>query len=758
MKNESRPIESPSAVASNIARTRTLVGELAQLAREALQTLLERMFSSCDDVFFDLASRAKSNADQNHYFESLREVRLKKARFTADFLTAVEACFSEIDQRTIAPPPRPSRPTPVLVTDLELVPHEQMERDVLLTDMVSRARQQCQQELFQLHERLLTLCPPFPEEQSPFDPGRIGAAFNGALGVFSVAIEIQKVLFRQFDRAVLQNLDELYERANQRLVAANVLPDLSPLSRRKVKKYELPAAKSGSNAAEAPAAAAGGANPVDAAPAEVGLGGIAIPASDPEMRELARVLQRLHEGGVRLPTLQSLPVTPAGPANPPLPREELVSLLSEMKLEAPVAPGGESVALDIRKAIEAIVASRGQLSLAQADEDVINVVAMFFDIILDDRNLPLEIQALVSRLQLPILKVALKDRSFFTDRKHPARQLINEIARTSIGWESGDKDSQERLYIRLTELVEEVLHGSSDHGEIFEKCLHDLMGFISKQDSRASKLEKRTREQAMAQARSAQAHEAVKTLLNQRLEGTSLPHEIADFLVNDWQQLLLQRHLKHDEDSAEWREAVQILDEIVWSAQPHRDEESRARLFTLLPDLRGRIAAALERTGTDIGRGGEALKQITGALARLRAGQVPEEEAKPLSEQQRQQIAPAEAQKPWQEMTAVERQFVRQQELLNEQLKIADAMEIGTWLQYDDLRQGVSRRCKLSARLATSETFVFVNRMGAKVFEKPRRAFAYDLHMGYARVLEDRPFFDRTLERITSNLRRLVED
>ena len=39
---------------------------------------------------------------------------------------------------------------------------------------------------------------------------------------------------------------------------------------------------------------------------------------------------------------------------------------------------------------------------------VINVVAMFFDIILDDRNIPLEIQALVSRLQIPILKVALK--------------------------------------------------------------------------------------------------------------------------------------------------------------------------------------------------------------------------------------------------------------------------------------------------------------------------------------------------------------
>ncbi len=74
--------------------------------------------------------------------------------------------------------------------------------------------------------------------------------------------------------------------------------------------------------------------------------------------------------------------------------------------------------------------------------------------------------------------MALKDRSFFSGRKHPARQLINEIARTSIGWDSSDKDEQEALFIRMTELVEQVLQGSSEHGDVFEKCLGDLMGFI----------------------------------------------------------------------------------------------------------------------------------------------------------------------------------------------------------------------------------------------------------------------------------------
>jgi len=745
MSNDKRPVESLRAVAGDPARA--LLAELARITRQGLQQRLDPLFSACDDFFFDLASRARSNADQNRYFESLREVRLKKTRVAADFLAGVERGFSGFGQRA-APQATAAQGNVLLASDLELVSHDQMEKNVLVTDMVSRARLEWQQELFQLRERLLTVCPPFADDENPFDPGRLTAAFTEAANAFEVELDILKILYKQFDRTVLLHLDEVYAPANQRLKDAGLLPNLTPLARRGAKKQPAAADKP----AAPPAAAA-------AQPAtEVSLANIGIPESDPEMRELARVLKRLHDGGIRLPMLQSLPVAPAGPANPPLPREELVSLLSDVRLAAPTGAGGAPAPLDIRQAIESIIASRGQLSLGQADEDIINVVAMFFDVILDDRNLPLEIQALVSRLQLPVLKVALKDRSFFTDRKHPARQLINEIARTSIGWESSDRDEQDALFIRLTELVEQVLHGSAEHADVFEKCLNDLMGFISNQDSRAGKLERRTREQAAAQARAAQSQEAVRNLLSARLSGAALAADVSDFLVSDWQQVLYQRHLKHGEDSPEWREAAQVLDELIWAGQPHADAASQERLQGMLPGLHARIAAALEHAGTDIGRAGESLKQLTAIFARLHTAKVTEAEARPLSEEQKQRIDPTPAQKPWEEMTAVERQFVRHHQLLGEQLKRVDAMEVGTWVHYDDLRQGITRRCKLSAKLAATDSFVFVNRMGAKVLEKPRQSFAYDLQMGYARVLDTENFFDRTLERITSNLRKLAGD
>jgi len=116
-----------------------LLADLAREAGGALAPLLESMFGACDDYFFDLASRAKSNQDQNLYFDSLREIRQKKGR---------------VDRRVRRPHPYlaagagPTGGTPKegehtqtgCGDTLELIAKEQIEKDVLVTDMVTRAR------------------------------------------------------------------------------------------------------------------------------------------------------------------------------------------------------------------------------------------------------------------------------------------------------------------------------------------------------------------------------------------------------------------------------------------------------------------------------------------------------------------------------------------------------------------------------------------------------------------------------------------
>lgn len=735
MSTQSGPAGKAGSTTPGRARN-ALLQSLAQLSVRTTGGLLESLFGSCDDLFFDLASQAKSNQDQNLYFESLREVRQRKAALVEDFGKRIARGFVEFD--------RPARITGTALSghtadSLELVGRNQAEKDALVTDMVSKARLEWQQELFQLNERLRAIMPrPFEDPDSPLDPRQIASAFATSGETLDLDLKVVKLLYRQFDRMVMRELEDLYHDANQLLIEAGVLPRLSPLARRRIKKNELPQA-----AARHRSSAEGDAT---------GLEGLA--EADPGMRELAHLLGRLRSGGVRLPMFPNL--SPAGTA-PQIPREQLVSLLSDVQAQALQQPDADKP-IDIRSAVDAIISARGQFTVGSADEDIINLVAMFFDLVLEDRNLPLEIQALVSRLQLPILKVALKDRSFFTNRKHPARQLINQIAHVGVGWDTSSADAQEALYIRLTELVEEVLRNSSEHADVFDRCLTDLVGFIERSEQRAAKSERRTSEKAQAEARTSKARDMVRHALQERLEGKELPAAVSEFLIEDWQQVLQLVFLKQGKETPEWIDAVQVVDDLVWSVQTHADGKSQARMTRLLPELYPRIAAGLGLTRSSAEDAQERinmLREVHQALA------VPTPETTvlmaPLTPVQQERIAPAATdEKSWHEMTAVERQKVQFEALMYEYLKRANETPVGTWFEYDDLRRAVTRRCKLSVRIEDSGMLLFVNRLGVPVYEKPPKAFAYDLQMGYARVIEDAPLFDRTLERISGNLRKLV--
>ena len=80
---------------------------------------------------------------------------------------------------------------------------------------------------------------------------------------------------------------------------------------------------------------------------------------------------------------------------------------------------------------ELMQASRGKL-----DHLVIEVVSSLFDQILSDARVPPEMARQIARLQLPVLRAALTDGSFFSSRRHPVRRFINRIASLACAFDS----------------------------------------------------------------------------------------------------------------------------------------------------------------------------------------------------------------------------------------------------------------------------------------------------------------------------------
>src|SRR5690606_25990876 len=273
---------------------------------------------------------------------------------------------------------------------------------------------------------------------------------------------------------------------------------------------------------------------------------------------------------------------------------ELASLLTQQQphqsINEPVEP------VDVRQLVNVLLAASNPSmprALQQPDEDVINLVAMFFDFVLDDRNLPVNVQALISRLQIPILKVALKDKGFFSHANHPARKLINTIADASIGWDEAEQPNKDQLYNKIAEIVQTINEQYADNEQIFNEKLVELQQVVQQEEHRTSLVERRTSQAIEGQAKTQRAKALVQQILFGRLEKLELPPTISSFLVDQWQQLLVLIHLRHGEESPEWLEALQLVDDLIWASCRHEDPRSLQRLSKIKPELLQRIAAGL---------------------------------------------------------------------------------------------------------------------------------------------------------------------
>ena len=120
-----------------------------------------------------------------------------------------------------------------------------------------------------------------------------------------------------------------------------------------------------------------------------------------------------------------------------------------------------------------------QASPGQLDHMVIEVVASLFDQILADSRVPPQIAREIARLQLPVLRVALRDTSFFSSRKHPVRRFINRISTLATGFGNLEQRPGRDLLARVNALVTEIVEGDFDQVPLYARKLGELEQFVA---------------------------------------------------------------------------------------------------------------------------------------------------------------------------------------------------------------------------------------------------------------------------------------
>ena len=234
----------------------------------------------------------------------------------------------------------------------------------------------------------------------------------------------------------------------------------------------------------------------------------------------------------------------------------------------------------------------------QTDGVTLDIVAMLFDQIFGDERVPNALKALIGRMQIPVAKVALLDKKFFSKESHPARRMLDALGEYALGLDE-KFDQASPVYKKIEEVVQRLLEGFEDDIEIFATLHDELLAVIQEENARAERAATEVARKIAYKERLGVAKAIAELEVRKRAESARIPRLILKFLVEHWVKLLLLTHARHGEDSDAWKSALETMDLLIWSVTHKKSVEERRRLATMLPGLLKRLYAGLGALGTE---------------------------------------------------------------------------------------------------------------------------------------------------------------
>ena len=268
-------------------------------------------------------------------------------------------------------------------------------------------------------------------------------------------------------------------------------------------------------------------------------------------------------------------------------------------LDNPQSPPGGAARLMARLAApNLILAHRDELHRAASgglDHMVIDVIAGLFDQILSDIKVPPQVARQIARLQLPVLRAALGDKSFFSLRRHPVRRFINRIASLGTAVDSFEDTEGRALLTRVTDLVQEVVDGDFEQIKVYEDKLAALETFIAEQSrQRVQSLGQADRLLADKEA-SLQVQQRYAQALQEALQGLPVPIYLHQFLAQTWSRAIAQAAQAEGNTAPLTQRLREVGRELVLSVQPKGSPERRQQFLRKLPQLMKDLNMGLDR-------------------------------------------------------------------------------------------------------------------------------------------------------------------
>ena len=235
-----------------------------------------------------------------------------------------------------------------------------------------------------------------------------------------------------------------------------------------------------------------------------------------------------------------------------------------------------------------------QAATGRLDHMVIDVVSSLFDQILADPKVPPQMARQLARLQLPVLRAALGDTTFFSSRRHPVRRFVNRMASLACAFDDFTEDPGLAFLVHVRDLVQDVANGDFENMAVYESKLDALEQFIAAQTSAALK--------SQGDAVNLLARKEVDLRLQQRylqqlqvaLAPVPMPAFLRDFLAQIWSQAIVLSARDLTGELERTRRFKQLGGDLVMSVQAKSGTAQRQQFLGRLPTLMKTLVEGLD--------------------------------------------------------------------------------------------------------------------------------------------------------------------
>ena len=479
--------------------------------------------------------------------------------------------------------------------ELSLVDESDFEETLRMNEMSVKLRRYCDEEVVALDQRVGVLLgdATLQGKANPFSPQAICSAFRRTCADIERDIKIRLTLLKMFDDHVLDDIRSIYKDPNAVLVQHAILPKIRYGTARR-------AAALGGLADKA----AGMSEALDAELAA----GVTPAGGDPDFFSMLQGLM----GGATRPAIGGSalqpgfpPIVGGAPGGPALNPAELMQSLTRIQHGDVSGIGGGSVplaatlvapgAINVLRELKSTSLGSG---IGQTEGMTLDIVIMLFDQIFDDRKIPSAMKGLIGRLQIPTLKVAILDKTFFSKKSHPARRLLDLLGDISMQL-SADFGTSTPLYALLDAQVQKLIDSFQDNLDVFEAMRAEVERLTGEEVQRAEQQAHDLAQEVEQKEKLALAKAVAQHAIKLRVDTKKLPPVVVRFLSQQWVKLLLVAYAKHGADSDAYKTAAATMDLLIWSVSPMQALEERRRLATRLPGLLKRINFGMQLIGTD---------------------------------------------------------------------------------------------------------------------------------------------------------------